>query len=265
MKNPHGVKPNKYKKREGNGNAISCNPSHGPIFGHYDDEYNYDLDFDFDIFIDDNCNEVDICYIFNDGTKEYECDPQYKKSLFVNTGRPDEENYFSVLDYEVFGIDYENRDNINKLCKHPDIIWECVQTTDISEESLKQVDDDEELLNDLDIIHCNDSAVRVKISNYYLKNSSELLSDTQLVDKIYDNKLRDWLGNDCKWKLIYRASEYGYTAQSFHKYCDSVKGPTLVVIKSSEGWIFGGYTTKSWSGKGIYYDIVDNNHRVQER
>ena len=28
--------------------------------------------------------------------------------------------------YEVYGIDYENRDNINKLCKYPDIIWKCI-------------------------------------------------------------------------------------------------------------------------------------------
>ena len=62
--------------------------------------------------------------------------------------------------------------------------------------------------------------------------------------------------NDYKWKLIYRSSEHGYTGSSFHEYCDDVNGPTLVIIKSSEGWIFGGYTTQSWSGKGIYNDIM---------
>ena len=37
-------------------------------------------------------------------------------------------------------------------------------------------------------------------------------------------------------------SEHGYSAKSFHEYCDN-KGPTLMVVKSSGGWIFGGYTT----------------------
>ena len=60
----------------------------------------------------------------------------------------------------------------------------------------------------------------------------------------YDNILREWVG-DYNWRLIYRASEHGYSAKSFHECCDD-KGPTLVVIKSSGGWIFGGYTTKSW-------------------
>ena len=76
-----------------------------------------------------------------------------------------------------------------------------------------------------------------------------------LVNKEYDDKLREWIG-DYNWKLIYRASEHEYTARSFHKYCDDVKGPTLIVIKSSEGWIFGGYTTQSWSGNCIYNDMI---------
>ena len=102
---------------------------------------------------------------------------------------------------------------------------------------------DVELLNDLDAIHCEDSNIRLKISNYYLKNPSELLPNTHLVSQQYDSYLREWVG-DYKWKLLYRASEHEYTAKSFHKYCDN-KGPTLIVIKSSEGWIFGGYTTRS--------------------
>ena len=78
---------------------------------------------------------------------------------------------------------------------------------------------------------------------------SPLLRNTVLFGQEYDSYLREWVG-DYNWKLIYRASEHGYTAKSFHEYCDD-KGPTLVIIKSSEGWIFGGYTTQSWSGDGI--------------
>ena len=70
----------------------------------------------------------------------------------------------------------------------------------------------------------------------------------------YDDKLREWCG-DYKWKLIYRASEHKDKAKSFHKCCDD-KGPKLMVIKSSEGWIFGGYTTQSWRGRGIYYVMI---------
>ena len=72
--------------------------------------------------------------------------------------------------------------------------------------------------------------------------------------------LKEWLG-DYKWKLLYRASEHGYTAKSFHECCDD-QGPTLVLIKSSEGCIFGGYTTQSWNSlypnffECIYNDMI---------
>ena len=232
LNNPHGVEPTRYKKREESKYAIECDRYYGPIFG------------DCDICINDNCNERDRCLIYNDGTNGYECNPEHRISLFVN------ENTFSVLDYEVFSIDYENRDNINKLCKYPDIIWEYIDTKDISDDSLKQFDDDIELLSDLDAIHCEDSAIRLKISLYYFKNPSKYLPGTQIVNEQYDNYLREWLGSEYDWRLIYRASEHDYTTESFHNYCDN-RGPTLIIIKSSGGWIFGGYTIQPWSGIGI--------------
>ncbi len=268
MKNPHGVEPTRFMKRKESRSAISCfsfHDSKGPIFGSYNERQGnpYSFSIDNDLYIGDSCNEERQCYIHNDGTRGYECHPQYKSSLFVDTAGFDEDNYFSLLDYEVFSIDYENRENINKLCKHSDIIWEYIETKDISEESLKQFEDDSELRSDLDAINCEDSSIRLKISKLCFKNPSELLSDTQLVNQNYDAKLREWLGNDYKWKLIYRASQNDYTVGSFHEYCDD-KGPTLVIIKSDEGWIFGGYTTQLWSGNSIYNDMIDNNHRLQE-
>ena len=239
-------------KREECDSAIYCGYSCGPTFGNYDGS---------DIYIKDNCNKKNSCSIDNDDKGRYECHPEYKKSLFVKTAGTNDTNYFSVSDYEVYCIDYESKYTIDHLCKHPDIIWEYIETKDISEESLKQVDDDTELLSDFDAIHCDDNNIRLKISRYYLKNPSEFLSDTQLVNQQYDNILRGWLGNDYKLRLIYRASEHGYTAESFHDCCDD-KGPTLIVIKSDGGWIFGGYTTKSWkcvypyTDGGIYIDII---------
>ena len=47
-------------------------------------------------------------------------------------------------------------------------------------------------------------------------------------------------------KLVFRASSHGYKGTAFHKYCDNIQGPSLVIIKSSDGWIFGGYTEQSW-------------------
>ena len=91
LKNPHGVQPTRYKKNRNNYSAIGCSTNAGPIFS-------------IDILIDDNCNR-ESCLIMNDGTKGYECHPEHKSSLFVNTAGPNDRNLFTVLDYEVYCIE----------------------------------------------------------------------------------------------------------------------------------------------------------------
>ena len=67
----------------------------------------------------------------------------------------------------------------------------------------------------------------------------------------YDRQLQEWVGYQYDWKIIYRASEHNFSAESFHRYCDD-KGPTLIIFKCIPSWfssaeyIFGGYTTRSW-------------------
>lgn len=211
--------------------AIQCNPQMGPTFGA-------------DIVILSNCNTNDVCSITNDGTRGYECDPKRKMSLFVNTNVAEERNCFSVLDYEVYCIE-NYKDYIYNTCKYPDIIWNCMETNKISKSLLQQFNDDVEVLSDLDHIQC-DNSVRLKISKYYFGTPSSVLPSTTIVGSQYDEILKEWLGEERQWKLIYRASEHHCNGEQFHESCDN-QGSTVVVIKSSHGWIFGGYTTQSWN------------------
>ena len=72
-------------------------------------------------------------------------------------------------------------------------------------------------------------------------NQSKIIKEEK-----HDIILQKWFDSKYKWKLLYRASDHDFTADSFHEYCDD-KGPTLTIIKSSDGWIFGGFTSQSWS------------------
>jgi hypothetical protein len=56
-----------------------------------------------------------------------------------------------------------------------------------------------------------------------------------------------------KWTLIYRASQDGFEAAKFHSKCDK-KLNTLIIVKSTSGNVFGGYTEQSWSGIGFKLD-----------
>ena len=109
----------------------------------------------------------------------------------------------------------------------------------------------QELINEMEMIGLNLNKQKLHDIDDYMAHASQYFPTSTIIDIRHDSYLKEWAG-DWKWKLIYRASEHRYSAKSFHKYCDNVKGPTLVIIKSSEGYIFGGYTTQSWSGEGIY-------------
>ena len=56
-----------------------------------------------------------------------------------------------------------------------------------------------------------------------------------------------WLPPSATCSLLFRATTDGKTPSDFHRCCDN-KGPTLLVIKSGE-YIFGGYTSKSWTSR----------------
>ena len=92
MKNAHGVEPTRYMKKKESKTAIRCLPNYGPVFGNNKG----------DIFIVDNCTKESSCWINPPSDFQYECHPQYKSSLYVNTSDPDHINRFSVLDYEVY-------------------------------------------------------------------------------------------------------------------------------------------------------------------
>ena len=79
-------------KKEDSETTINCDPNNGPVFGNYSP----------DICIVDKCNEEDSCWIGDPSRFQYECNPKYKSSLYVNTAGSDNCNCFSVLDYEVY-------------------------------------------------------------------------------------------------------------------------------------------------------------------
>ncbi|EFC42630.1 predicted protein [Naegleria gruberi] len=53
------------------------------------------------------------------------------------------------------------------------------------------------------------------------------------------------LGCETPPKLLYRASNDGFTAQSFHQKCDH-QGKTVTIVRSEYGNIFGGFTSQDW-------------------
>jgi hypothetical protein len=53
-----------------------------------------------------------------------------------------------------------------------------------------------------------------------------------------------------KWHRLYRGSENEYSATAFHRFCDN-QGPTITLVKASNGRIAGGYSCVSWKSGGL--------------
>lgn len=84
---------------------------------------------------------------------------------------------------------------------------------------------------------------------------------SNLLNSEYEEKLLEFLGTENQqfrqqWNLIYRASEHGFDAANFHQHCDS-HAPTISIIQSDIGNIFGGYTAVPWSSAEIRADHRD--------
>ena len=88
-----------------------------------------------------------------------------------------------------------------------------------------------------------------------LKLDSIILEESKRFDEL-SKSLYEWIGNK-KMDLIFRGSRDGMTGKMFHKKCDN-KGPTIILIKNSIGYIFGGYASISWTSDNSYHSDLDS-------
>ena len=55
-----------------------------------------------------------------------------------------------------------------------------------------------------------------------------------------------------KWKLVYRATRDGFSAESFHSKCKNTNQPTLTIVETTNSYVFGGYTESDWTAINNY-------------
>jgi hypothetical protein len=69
-------------------------------------------------------------------------------------------------------------------------------------------------------------------------------------------KIQSILQKGARFKIVYKATELGDRAATFHQQCDNVD-ISLILIETVKGVRFGGFTTKNW--KGNCEQKVDND------
>ena len=93
------------------------------------------------------------------------------------------------------------------------------------------------------------SSTKEKPKHKNQKFNSKILTNLEGLDLIARGLVKDDIDSlrnlRVGYKLIYRASEHGGGAEDFHERCDDFEG-TLIIIKTKDENIFGGYTSVSW-------------------
>jgi hypothetical protein len=110
-------------------------------------------------------------------------------------------------------------------------------------------------------ILCNeDSTIIPSNNNDTARSRCHNIKSNIISSKVDKEKITEWLasaGKTSEPKLLYRASRDGWSASDFHRMCDG-KGATVTVVKSSDGYIFGGYTNVAWEEKGRYKSSAES-------
>lgn len=88
---------------------------------------------------------------------------------------------------------------------------------------------------------------------YVIDMKDNFLQGSQILKSVEEiDLIKEWTNkNYLVTELIFRASKDGFTASSFHSKVND-KGPTIILIKSKNGNVFGGYTGVSWTSSGQY-------------
>lgn len=78
-------------------------------------------------------------------------------------------------------------------------------------------------------------------------------SASTILSQTLASVLEGWYGSE--WTTIYVASRDGWRGEDFHSRCNG-KGPTLTVIRTRSGSIFGGFLNESWRSDDSYIECT---------
>ena len=101
------------------------------------------------------------------------------------------------------------------------------------------------------------SAINIICIEFYFYNICQNINSWILKDdkdkliflKLLHESKKDIIDIEQEMEMIYNGSIDGFTSTDFHRKCDNM-GPTISIIQTEHGNIFGGYSSISWLNKG---------------
>lgn len=125
-------------------------------------------------------------------------------------------------------------------------------------EIIKESRDNQQKILDGQDIRIN--KLEEKLKEVENSNEYRLFSKSKIIRNEYkkEEKLKEWINpnKEINFKLLFRKTRDGSNGTDFHRYCDN-KGPTLILIETNKGKIFGGYTPINLESPD-YQDKIDD-------
>ena len=74
-----------------------------------------------------------------------------------------------------------------------------------------------------------------------------------IIKKEEAQRIATYFPHDYQVHFIYKATIHGFKPQNFKEKVFNA-GPTLILARDVKDTLFGGFTTKNWTGEGDYVD-----------
>ena len=189
------------------------------------------------------------------------------EEIFKKNEKLSEKIKFSLEKGYKIEKEWEKYNNLNLLINDCINIENNINDFRIINENLKKFNNSNNI--QIKFSHENEEEINFffeNIKNFckILKNDAFLKSSLINNDIDKQNIIIKWIKEkinktSIKFELIFKMSEYGPDPLNFHKTCDN-KGPTLVLVKTKNNKIFGGFTPLNWKNSGRY--ICDNSNQT---
>ena len=201
-------------------------------------------------------------------TKNVVPQKNFEKSFSINEIQKNK--YFGICENideifeEIKGLIEGNEDKIHLIEETNSLILGIPINTKKIKESLFQIDEKiSDTKQKIDELYSYINTLLNKIKDLENKNQSLEKSLNEINEKlnpIYNKfkekeekknddlkKVKQWIdpNKNITLNLIFKKSRDGNTTQSFHNYCDN-KGKTLIMIETTKGRKFGGFTNENW-------------------
>ena len=181
----------------------------------------------------------------------------------INTGKSyvtEDKNYFNLniplnnikFNEIMFKVELkENNDLIDKISKESNVNAEYKEKINELKKVIKSQNDEiidlKEKVEQLEYFVKDLLIFKIDISGKISLKLHSKIADSYL----YILLIKNWItqiensNKIIRSKVIYKLSKDGESVDAFHKLCDNIS-PTLLLVETSEGRKFGGYTTCIW-------------------